>query len=664
MNMYQIGESQAQACDLITGKGVALFPDVKAVYGLHQDGWYTRNEKFLTDRLKKIIKKTDEVPFEGLVNKIYLKIKGKLPSFPKVGLMKYDYWQKKAGLQAAAWYVQHLLDTDQLGLQSRTTQVWSVEAGSFQPRTYLYFSFGGGFKKGSFDGMHFSAPGEHPLENATSGQFNYRAQEKALLKDMRNAVELRLDPWVSEEYLNFALSLADDWNTDTDKHGNAVAEDPINKQERLKASSEAVMELAGRTWFEEGKFVDSGRFFYLNYLKGKTLHGKGYEILNVEWAEAFVLDEVAVKAIKHKMYSLIYGEEVPEEFAVANITDDDIAAAKAVDVWASVNQKELARNRGLNKLAQALEDAENGVPSHIMLDLDFTTSGILFSALAFKSPEMAVAVNLIPGREIVSAHMLVADKVGLVGHPKKVVKDNFSMGALNGESLRTSVKNLAKLGIIVSEDQLMNGMVEAFGECAHNIFNIAKWGVSAVKNEQTVLSWPTGDGFIASHQAKYKSVEVILHVPTMLEERGYHKYTVVTDMPLWKAGDKDTSFLPKVSYVNGRATDLVTKVSGLYANMTHSQDGYVLRCVARYLLQRNIPFVFKHDCFFVPPCYIGILKEAIQVNLDSVYGDNFYMKGMKAIAARIPEHRKVPDLVMYEGDLPNTVYEGTNYLMP
>ncbi len=282
MNTFMTSQGLAMA--QFIAKGKRLDPDVAAVYNLYQAGWFDQNRKAIKRKMAKIVDTTDVITVGGMINKLCVQLSAKMPRMEcSDPLINFDYWQEKARTTAAAWIVQSYIDEGVFTVQKKQNMVWDANLQAMVPHTILEFELGGTRRKGMFRGIHFDTKGL-PLMTNSSGRFKYSSNERTFLKDLRE-IPFRLDPWVTEKYLHFAASLADDWNRTTDKNGNPLSEAPVNKQERILGGLSVLMELEGRTWYEESRFINSGRHEYVNYDYGKSLHGRTWEILNVEFAE-------------------------------------------------------------------------------------------------------------------------------------------------------------------------------------------------------------------------------------------------------------------------------------------------------------------------------------------------------------------------------------------
>jgi DNA-directed RNA polymerase len=101
---------------------------------------------------------------------------------------------------------------------------------------------------------------------------------------------------------------------------------------------------------------------------------------------------------------------------------------------------------------------------------------------------------------------------------------------------------------------------------------------------------------------------------------------------------------------------------GLFANLTHSIDAYVLRCVVKALRAAGKPFLLKHDDYIVPPSALHIVKKAAQEAFNTLYEVNVYQSALEEIAQHSPYELVIPTL--YKGKARNTAGASQNFLMP
>ena len=201
----------------------------------------------------------------------------------------------------------------------------------------------------------------------------------------------------------------------------------------------------------------------------------------------------------------------------------------------------------------------------------------------------------------------------------------------------------------------------AYGACVRNIGVVADLGCLAVGNRQDILSWTMLDGVKASSRAHLVGVPVRCYAASARHKEHYCAYTVVSNMPLVE----DKNGFPvydKNTELDGVPYPVKVKKRGLFANITHSIDAYVLRYIVKALIANKRPFLLKHDDYIVPPGAYYVVKEAAQEVFGHLYGVNMYQSALDEIKEHSPYGLEVPTLIM--GDAPNTASESGNFLQP
>jgi len=115
----------------------------------------------------------------------------------------------------------------------------------------------------------------------------------------------------------------------------------------------------------------------------------------------------------------------------------------------------------------------------------------------------------------------------------------------------------------------------------------------------------------------------------------------------------------KNTMLDGVHYPVKVKKRGLFANITHSIDAYVMRCIVKALRAAGVPFLLKHDDFIVPPGAYYIVKQAAQEAFDTLYAVNIYKKALDEIAEHSPYGLIVPTL--YTGKAKNTASASDNF---
>jgi hypothetical protein len=349
------------------------------------------------------------------------------------------------------------------------------------------------------------------------------------------------------------------------------------------------------------------------------------------------------------------GERVTPLEAERRVTDEMVAQCLEQDVMTAADDEEAGEMILLIKAATALRDAEAGMPTKYLFGWDFTNSGLIMAGLSFHSAEMMDAGNIHTRDDVVDMHSKFGEAFAL-GVSRKEIK-KVHMPLLHGASLQGITKAVNSVSDeTYSKDDVLAKMDDAYGETSRNLISIADWGVEILHNEQTRFRWTLPDGFPAQHKAYFQSVPVQITVASAdaKHEKSHRTtHTMIMDMPY--AMDSHRQPLIKVE---GKSP----KVRGLYANITHSLDSYVLRHVADVLLDMDMPFLLKHDDYMVhPSCYDVVLRESKEV-FNELYETNLYAKAMEEIAQHAKIKPPVPGLV--QGNAGNVVNEAQAFLMP
>jgi hypothetical protein len=158
-----------------------------------------------------------------------------------------------------------------------------------------------------------------------------------------------------------------------------------------------------------------------------------------------------------------------------------------------------------------------------------------------------------------------------------------------------------------------------------------------------------------------EGVPVRCYAASARHKEGYTAYTVVSNMPLVE--DKNGyPIYDKNTELDGVPYPVKVKKRGLFANLTHSIDAYVLRRVVQYLMVNKRPFLLKHDDYIVPPSAQFIVKSAAQKAFNTLYKTNVYQSALEEIVEHSPYGLMLP--TMHTGNAKNTASVSSNFLMP
>jgi hypothetical protein len=198
----------------------------------------------------------------------------------------------------------------------------------------------------------------------------------------------------------------------------------------------------------------------------------------------------------------------------------------------------------------------------------------------------------------------------------------------------------------------MEHNVEAYGHEVNNIEEIAAFGYHAVNNHVNKLTWALPDGEKAQHESVMEHTPFKVYaVSTRKKSSSYHAYNLVQTMPLAVDASGRNAFDSSLG-VN-------TKRRGLFANITHSLDAYVLRRLVSMLLAQDEVFLLKHDDYMVSPDMFDDVITSLQGSLDILQQQNLYQSALNQIGNTLGIDS--PQLVM--GNAPNMVKQSVNFLI-
>lgn len=614
---------------------------VRDVHTYFYGEYFRRHKGAINYALAKIAEDVDEVLLPTLAGKL----RHKLPTVSVPG-HGGDYREAKARLLIATIICHCLMDANTF--PSKIQHKLGSE-GKWETLTYLYL--GGSTTRELLKGLSL-IPGLATQTKVDGWKLN--AENKKRLKRL-SSIPFEISDIASEELVYFMYTLKDDWSKRTDKHGYKLKEDHNTKVARYQEYAKIINCLHGETFYLELKYAGSGRMFYRCQLEGIRPQGKLWETLMIDSAKAYHLTEEQQLALKHMIYVTKSGERVTPLEASRRLTDEMVSDCLGLDVFSAKNDEEAGEMLLLIKAAIALHAAQAGEPTKYLFGWDFTNSGLIMAGLSFHSEKMMNAGNIHTRDDVVDMHSKFGEAYNLDVSRKEIKK--VHMPLLHGASLFGITKHVNQ----VSEGKYTQAEVHEKNEAAYgpevsNLIDIADWGVKILHNEQTRFSWTLPDGFRANHKAYFESVPMSITVASAdpkHEKSSRTTHTMVSDMPY----SMDITGRPLVK-VDGRAP----KVRGLYANITHSLDSYVLRHVADVLLDMEMPFLLKHDDYIVhPSCYEVVMGES-KVVFNELFDTNFYAVALEEIASYAITKPPVPGLV--RGTADNVINDAQAYLMP
>jgi len=565
---------------------------------------------------------------------------------------------ERAKIIAAGIITNVMLDNGTYGIREEIKRDDNTKERKF--RKHLYIQLGD--KKPAKDyykGINLDAG---VVNQTTVGSWFISKDQYEFLEQV-GSVPYKIWEGCTEELLLKGYSLKTDWGKKKDSKGNRLSEDPILMRKRYATYADKIVNHVKRfpKFYLSAKYDDVWRVYYeAAGLDGARPHGKLWETLMIDSAEPFDLTGEDEKVLKHIIYVTLHGR-ISIDKANAKFSPTHYQTARSRNPIAATTEKEFGEAILLNKAATALRDYENGDPSTFMFGYDFTNSGLMMAGLSFHSKEMMKASNMGNHKTVFDSHTEFNNSYDL-GLCRDDAKD-LHTALLHGSTNMTLVKKIEELkgDGSITEDQVNDKNVKAYGDCVRNIATIADWGSIAVGNRQSTLRWSTPDNWKASSNAKMEGVPVRCYAASARHKEGYCQYIVVSSMPLvedkngYPIYDKDTE-------LDGVRYPVSVKKRGLYARITHSADAYVLRCVVRALVNAKRPFLLKHDDYIVPPGAVSIVLQAAQEAFSVLYETNMYSKALDEIAEHSPYGIMVPTL--HVGAAKNTASVSINFLSP
>jgi len=623
----------------------------KAVHFYFFDSYATKFADDIQKALVRIMDCNEELLLTSAINKLALKLPK--PNLELFGFTS-DYHLELAKLTIAGiiWHV--LMDTKQIQFKRETKKVdgkWS---------TLTKLSLGGDETKDIMKGLHFK-PGQ-AYQKKCEG-FTLKSEHKKRLKRLAS-IPFKLSDIATPELIMKGYQLKDDWDKRTDKNGRRLPEHHLTKVERYEGYRDAIMGLQGKRFYLELKYSGSGRMFYKYQLEGMRPQGKLWETLIVDSDKAYEITQEQQTALVHHIYCGLNGVRVTPAEALEKWDESLLQKAAATDPMTALNDEEFGEMLLLRKAAIALGYARAGVPTHYMFGWDFTTSGLIVAGNSFRSPEMMKGGNVHTGTTVFDAHTNFNDLLDL-GLPRKEAK-KIHQPLLHGgtwKGLLDIVHNVTKDDSLDMKE-LKARLYRVYGSCVDNIVDIADWGTEVVCSDQSTVSWTLPDGFRATHKSYFQSVHNKITVVSCddTHKSGKTSHTVIKDMP-YSTDNAGKALTLKSVDEGGNTIPAPLKIRGLYANITHSLDAYVLRHVADKIMSDGKPIMLKHDDFMVHPSAYNTVLETAQLAFGKLYRTNYYQVAMDDIARNSVQTGCIaPTLLM--GDAANVVDQSTTFLMP
>ena len=413
-------------------------------------------------------------------------------------------------------------------------------------------------------------------------------------------------------------------------------------------------------FYLSGFYCGRKRWYYdASRLEGARPQGSLGEVLMIDSAVPFILNEDDAEVLRHIIYVTLHGRTSIEN-ANKKFSDKDLETAINADPLSAEKLGEFDELLLLRKAGEAYRDYLAGEPNHSLFGLDFTNSGLMMAGVSFHSKEMMKAANLGALKTVHDSHTDFGKAYGLPLE-RDVVKKMHTALLHGGTERALKAEIEAATDLEISTRQIKEANEAAYGDCVRNITTIADWGTMIVGNNQNILRWTMPDGWRASSEASMDNVPVRITVPSARHKELYSTYVITANMPL-KHDRNGVPIFSRETVMDGKKYKVKIKTRGLYANITHSIDAFVLRTIVQALHDANEPYLLKHDDFIVRPGARSIVVAAAQEAFDVLYHRNVYQEALEEISAHSPYKPLVPSL--YTGDARNTASKSVNFLMP
>lgn len=626
---------------------------------------YVLDSGYLETRFKKIVKAINKIADcfdEVLVETFIGKLAVKLPDL-HMGLKLSDYDMKRANIIAAGVITHILIDNDVFLLDTRTKS--EMVQGQKKFFTHQYLKLGGSFKADLKKGIEYR-PGavyQHKVDT-----WKLSSKQKEFLS-LVSSVPFTISDVCTHDILLKGYSLKVDWNRSKDSNGRSLSEDPILKRKRISSYADIIINEIKplSSFYLSAKYCGRDRVYYdAASLEGIRPHGKLWEVLMLDSSVPFDVGSEGEDVLKHLIYVTLHGRVSLEE-AVDKFTLEDLLSAESADPMAAEDEDEFGEAILLNKAYQALMDSASGKPSRFLFGYDFTNSGLLMSGVSFRSEEMMKAANIYGSSEVVDSHTLfgAAYDLGTEDNHCYLERNDIKkihMGLMHG-SMLSSISDLISSvsGREVTVDDVSNFNCKAYGSTVHNITNIADWGTQVIGSNYSTLRWTLPDGFKAASRAYFKGVPVVIYCASGKHKEGYVSHVIVSDMP-WAEDSRGYPLYGSEVDIGFKSYPVQQKKRGLFANITHSIDAYMLRCITRAVIDAGYPILLKHDDFIVPPCAVPVVLRAAQLVFEELFESNLFQSAIDEIVKYSPY--SIPHLNLEVGNADNYIQKSQNFLMP
>ena len=493
----------------------------------------------------------------------------------------------------------------------------------------------------------------------TVGSMSINKAQKDFIK-LLSSQAFTLHSGLTTDILQKFYTLKDDWTKTHDKNGNLVQWKGPLKRAYYKDTALQIEELRDCIYYLPFKFDHRLRVGpEANSLEGINAHGKTLETLQHCSNDNQPLDSECIRAVKQQLYSA-RESRIGLDDAQVMLDLHHYDAVTDELILASTTQKEMANLYVAKKALETLERFENGQECNNLYGWDFTFSGGIMAGLLFKSPEFLKSGNLYGEDTITDAHANFGVKFGIEGMERDTVKD-LQQPIMHGGHVTTLLKLLAQHDIVMDEFDVQAKVTDVYGECVTNISTIADWGVSLSCSEYSTMSWTLPDKLIGSHKAYQSGIAVDNYAASASHKSDYSHTVELTSLPY------ETTRTGKPLYAKeftiGKTTHkVVSHLRGLFADILHSVDAYVLRVVVKAVRAEGHVILVKHDNFYVNPVAYPVLMRAAKKVFSEILASNL----LEDILAEIAERSHIPAVAptMIYGGAEDKIQESNLFLLP
>ena len=614
-----------------------------------------KNSKRLTTAIEGIARSKSEIAIEAFAGELFSR-------FKVVNHEHSLYDQALMDKYRAFLIVNVLIDNGTFKVREKSTT--RIKNGLKVVMSTKYVVTGGKPTKKHLHNGYNVLPGE--IGRKKAGVISLNAEQKVFLSEIGSQAFCVSDVY-SPELMEKMYDLMDDYHS-SDRAGSGNREAGFDKRKRYAAYGEAIADLATWDAFYLPVWFDGRmRMGYEAQLVGLRPQGKLIETLLIDSAEPKTIGKEGAEHLRHIIYILWGKKRVTKEYANEHFDRSHYEWAMSQDPMDLTynhggDELDIMGERMLaKKAAIALDYYDAGMPCKYIFGKDLTNSGLLMAAAGFQSPEMMLGANLLDAYVCHDSHTQFGDAYGLPLTRSAVKK--IHMGLLHGSTISTIQKMISEvLGKEISIDKLHEYNVKAYGACVDNIDAIASWGAQVIDNKQTLLKWKTPDGYLAQSMAYFKHVTTECYAASASEKRKYVKCHITTSMPMALDGK---GFPIHASGENAGVYSkkgVEVKNRGLYANITHSLDAYLLRRIMRRLMDEGFVFLMKHDDYMVPADAFPIVIEEILKFFKNVEKQNYYQHCLDQIAKSCGERVVyIPKVILGNGKVSDNA---CNFLMP